>query len=1005
MGKSKPKIEVTEYFMSEHFGICHAEPDALLSITIKEKTAWSGSQTSLGAIAINESELFGGLKKEGGLLGTAHYLPGAADQVLPDDLAQKLGRANGLDCPGFRGLASLFFYGSGGRGFYWTANTPYLPGVWVKLQRILKRADGSAQWYAAKARIATGLAAGAATNIELVGQMSAGFTGGAGTGAVNFALTDGLAAAPAANDLVLIVAGSSRYPLATNAYSPAIAGYTEVPVSYSGETALADFTLRLWYKVMGGSPDTSWEAGAVAEATGTSGFQVLVFRGVNPASPFASSIEIIGGSGLSVPIEPADITVGEIVVDPGQIGTNTYGPRQFSYISFALNSGLDATFLPVVMGGSSTTGSTITAGNLTTVFQYDQSSSDRSVKAVGIFGEPVESNILYDMNPAHIIHECLTDTVWGMGTPIAALDDAAFQAAADTLYDESFGLTLLWTRQSSIQDFVQEILDHIQGVIYVDPATGLLVLALIRGDYDAGTLDVIDPDNADLSNFSRKLWGDIVNEIIITWTNPENEQDETITVQDDASIAIQGGIVSDSRNYYGVRSATLAQDLAYRDLRSAGQPLASCQAEVDRSQWDLRPASVIKLTWPEYGLSELVMRVQSVDYGKPGEPMIKLQLVEDVFGLDIGAYDAPPSTSWTDPSAPPAAIASADVEIFTLPYFFSLGTTVAAFVDSPEYPEVIAGVLATDDSADTFLIELWDEITLSGGSTEWQQLSNLNLIGLAALVADLDAEATTLSVTFDTIIVQTVPEVSGFLIIGDDGEAGNEIALITADDGDYDLMRGVLDTVPRAWPSGTSVRFINDDTLFEDSLIRSAGELVDYKLRPRTSQGLLALADAPVESYTLTERPWLPNRPANVLAYGEAWSSQAAPINAISRADPWVTVSWAIRNRLDEDTLVLAWDDASATAETGQTTTIEVRAPDDTLLATHDGLAGTTFDVPDASFGTETLVELRVYSERTDADGDFVSLQYFSHWVQVGAATFDSIYFTFDSTTVTMDQE
>ena len=87
--------------------------------------------------------------------------------------------------------------------------------------------------------------------------------------------------------------------------------------------------------------------------------------------------------------------------------------------------------------------------------------------------------------------------------------------------------------------------------------------------------------------------------------------------------------------------------------------------------------------------------------------------------------------------------------------------------------------------------------------------------------------------------------------------------------------------------------------------------------------------------------------------------------------------------RLDEDTLILAWDDASATAEAGQTTTIDVCDADGTVIATHDGLAGTSYDVPDASFGSESIVRLRVYSERSDADGDFVSLQFFEHWIRV----------------------
>lgn len=921
MGKGgTPKIEVTEYFMSEHFGICHAEPDALLSLTIKEKTAWTGQQTDLGAISIDQAELFGGIKKEGGLRGTVHYLPGAADQVLPDALAQKLGRANGLDCPGFRGIASLFFYGSGGQGFYWSANTPYLPGVWAKLQRILKRSDGSEQWYPAKAVVPTSYIAAISLKWEMFGS-------GSGSSGVH--------------PVTSISPGVTQ----TYNFNPGDGETHTIPITVTGNVELRTF------------PGSTPVSGTIVSGgtDGSGGYNIYKLEISDPPATYRFN----NGTSSSAGLTPVNATFDIEVADGATL----------TYTADSVDGDMIGTYqsLELVAGGGA------------------------------------------DMNPAHIIHECLTDSVWGMGTPVAALDDDAFRAAADALYLEGFGLSMIWTRQSSIQSFVQEILDHIQGVLYVDPATGLLTLSLIRGDYDADTLDTLDPDNADLSNFSRKLWGDIVNEIVVTWTNPENEQEETITVQDDASIAIQGGVVSDSRNYYGVRYAGLAQDLAYRDLRSAGQPLASCEAEVDRSQWTLRPASVVKLTWPEYGISDLVMRVQSVDYGKPGDPTITLQLVEDVFGLDIGSYGSPPGSSWVDPSSPPVPVDSADVEIFTLPYFFSLGTTIAAFVESPEYPEVISGVLATADSDDTFSIELWDEVTLSGGSTEWQQISNLNVIGRGELAADLDAEVASANVTFENITGQTSPEISGFVIIGDAGEAGNEIALISSDaGGDYDLTRGCLDTIPRAWPAGTPVWFVNDDTLYEDSLIRAAGETVDYKLLPRTSQGLLALADATVESYTLTERPWLPNRPANVVAYGEAWSSEIAPIDARARPDAWITVTWAIRNRLDEDALILAWDDASATAEAGQTTTIEVVSEDgSTTLATHDGLTGTTFDVPDSSFGTASVVRLRVYSERSDADGNFVSLQYFEHWVQVadGALVLDdgSLLLTEDGDTVILE--
>lgn len=141
-GGGDQKMEVTDYFMSIHFGICHGPLDALLAIYIDEKEAWSGRQVGVGEITINKPELHGGRKKEGGAVGIVQYLSGWADQLLPANLATKLGRTP-TTCPGFRDIASIWFTGksqSGSRprnaeGFYWRSNSPYVPGVWAKVER------------------------------------------------------------------------------------------------------------------------------------------------------------------------------------------------------------------------------------------------------------------------------------------------------------------------------------------------------------------------------------------------------------------------------------------------------------------------------------------------------------------------------------------------------------------------------------------------------------------------------------------------------------------------------------------------------------------------------------------------------------------------------------------------------------------------------------------------------------------------------------------------------
>ena len=121
MGKSSGgKVQVTEYTMSMHMGIA-LQLDTLEAIIIGEKVAWSGSVSEAGSILISKPDLFGGIKKEGGAVGNAYFLPGGPDQSLPEDLAVRMGLTSAT-CPGYRGFASVFFFG-GSPGGGWVPIT------------------------------------------------------------------------------------------------------------------------------------------------------------------------------------------------------------------------------------------------------------------------------------------------------------------------------------------------------------------------------------------------------------------------------------------------------------------------------------------------------------------------------------------------------------------------------------------------------------------------------------------------------------------------------------------------------------------------------------------------------------------------------------------------------------------------------------------------------------------------------------------------------------------
>lgn len=720
MKSSKPKAQVADYYMSIHFGVCSGPIDALRKIIVGEKEAWTGNQTTNADLTINKRDLFGGVKKEGGVGGLVAVLLGGSTQTLAERLATRLGKTTATT-PGFRGLTSLFFTGTAATGgFYWGSNSPYLRAVWATV---------------------------------------------------------------------------SRAP-----------------------------------------------------------------KGLSPSF--------------------ATIANGE-----------TNGP---------------------------------------------------------------------DANPACMVFECLTNTDWGMGAPTTILDVPSFEACAETLYNEAFGLSMIWAAQAKIEDFITEILDHIQATLFVNPRTGLLTLKLIRNDYDINDLRVLGPDNCTVTSYQRKSWAETINEVTVTWTNPQNEEEETVGQQDLGNIQMQGGVVTDNRNYYGVRNAALANKLALRDLRVAAAPLASVAIELDRTHYDILPGECVRLTWPEYGIVSMVVRVGAVDYGRTGDSKIKIEGLEDVFALGFAEYEAGGGTLWQDPSQEPEPLT--EVRALTAPLFVQAALGMITSIDSMPYPEVSALILAAQaDEMDSLGFALYGERTSTAGPLEYQYITDMHLTGKSALPADiaLEVETDVMDFSADQVGFEG-PEVGGLVLIGAGDDTETEIAYIRAYDIDtgWTLDRGVLDTIPRAWPAGTPVWFLNAGSDAIDPSDYAAFSSPNWKLLTRTSLGLLDEADADVLTYTLTERPHLPNRPANVQINGSLWG----PVAVGALDDIYVT--WSIRNRTQEDSVIRKWTDSSMTPEDGQTTTITVMDTARTVLATHADLAGTDFTIPIESFADVSTAIVRVSSAR-----------------------------------------
>lgn len=539
---------------------------------------------------------------------------------------------------------------------------------------------------------------------------------------------------------------------------------------------------------------------------------------------------------------------------------------------------------------------------------------------------PAKAEISGDANPAHIIRECLTNAEWGMGYPESDIDDASFTAAADTLHAEGFGLSILWSQEQPIEDFILSILRHIDGVLYVHPRTGRFTLKLARADYDPNALPVFGPSNIlGIEEFTRPSWGEIVNQVTVVYRDGPTDKDASVTVQDIAAIQLQGGVVATTVRYPGISRAELANRVATRELRQLSSTLAKVTLVANRQASSLDIGSVFKLTWPAYGITDMIMRVARISYGELTHGQVRVEAVQDIFGLPNAVYTNPPPTGWQDPISLPAPCPAQT--LYEVPYWQIVKDLVGEWpsllddIDETEGMVATLGARPSPDAID-YHAYAWD-----AAATAWSDRGRGPFAPTAILAADLPQGSSSVDVTLTGAIDLEYVEAGDFAIIDEEWMLVQAVNVSTSA---VTLARGVLDTVPAAHSAGARLWIVHPHYITPEYV---AGETAQLRLCPKTGRGELDVALAKTLSRTIAQRFIRPYPPGNIKINGAAYP-------AVVVGD--IAISWANRNRVQQTAGVILQTDGNITPETGQTTTIRLYDARGALRRTYSGLTGTS---------------------------------------------------------------
>ena len=490
----------------------------------------------------------------------------------------------------------------------------------------------------------------------------------------------------------------------------------------------------------------------------------------------------------------------------------------------------------------------------------------------------VQENLrtIHAMNAAHILVECALNLDWGRRLTLADIDIVSYRQAADTLFDEGFGLCFRYNRQDDLNAFVQQVLDHISAAQYGDLATGKLTLKLIRDDYDVDALPLFTYDNGilDVQDDDSTSTDTAPNEIIVRYRDPVTNTDAEVRAQNLGAIQTVG-LISSVVEYPAIPTHDLGARVAQRDLESGSAGITRLMIKFDRRGGVLAPASVFRVSLPDRGIEQMVLRVGDIREQTDGSFLITA--VQDVFGLPATNYSGgQQGGGWTPPDTTAKPVTQS--QLLELPYSALAGTLSAADLDYLTDDACFIGVLAAPPTQTSINYQMQ---TRAAGSS-----FNDSVLGDWA-------PFTTLILPINTVLsTQIWVNVGTLLTVGEAVLIDAELMRVDSYDpltGLLEVGRGCVDTLPALHSAGAIVWRVNE----ADSDLRQymASETVDVRLLTQTRDEILPAEQAPILSLTMNQRQARPYLPGLITVNDALYPA------VVTSADEFV-MTWAHRDRL-----------------------------------------------------------------------------------------------------------
>lgn len=762
------------YEVALHDGLCLGPLDAFLEFRPGTKTAWAGRITASTTINIDQPDLWGGEKDQGGVVGPLAVMFGEPTQ-LPNAY---LTGAFGNQTVAWRGIATVAF--EGGR---YGANNPWPQKRAYKVERIKQGWDAGC-WYEAKAAVPIS---------------SAGTLAEPGTPPP----------------------WPEKFGRRVNVVVDGFVGYActqEMAETMGYDYVAADDFYWFWRPnesglgmIKGAFPDSAgagqlvdmgWQLNKTAGWMFTSGdICAAVITSTSeppPAPPGASWDAAADGLAFSTALGMVYLWTHPITVAP-------------------------------------------------------------DVPAVALYAE----------NPAHSLIWAHTQEHCG-AQPLATVNAASAQAAADWFYAQGFGIcTIRYPDKESAAEFIRRI-ERVAGCTFTqNRADGQWYIDIANGQYTLADLPILTDD--DIVSFEEvpTVLDEAVNSVSVKYFDPERKEAITTPPLRAMGLVAEFGTIHQTYEFPELPTDALANRVANRELLARCTPTRVFTLVTTRKTAGWRRNTYFRLQSPKRGIADMVCLLAEVNDGSLKSGAVQIKATQDIYSLPTTVYTE--TEQGVDTRPPQTPVPAVLQRVFEAPHIDVVAAMPRAeFAALPADVGFAVGAAANPGEMLDFTLRVDAGAGYAGNVTG-------DFCPVALLAVALPPQQT-------TVLVESVArlgsvEIGSACIID---EEWCRVDAIDAEANTISLGRGCADTVPALHLAGTVIYFCAvaaaaDPTEYTD------GESVDVKLLTRTGSRLLPEDSAVALPLTFARRLARQYPPAQLQLNGVS-IFEAATVEAVSGA-------------------------------------------------------------------------------------------------------------------------